>query len=462
MLLIRALRYQVPACLAFVGAGGKTTALFKAGRELLASENDHANNRTILLTTTTHLGDWQTGEAGHWYIINSQDEITGIGKALPSGIVLLTGVREGNRLRGLSTELIQAVHQLATEHNIPLLIEADGSRLLPLKAPALHEPVIPQFVDGVVVVAGLQGLGKPAKASWIHRPELFTELAGINYGEVVTGEALAKVLLSEAGGLKGIPERARRIVLLNQADELETLIEAQAMAEKLIAGYDSVIISALNPQPSEVGDYKNGVFRTESNIFSVIEHTAGIILAAGKSSRFGQPKQLLMWKAQPLVRHVAQAAIAAGLEPVVVVLGAYANEIRATIEDLPLRIVINHEWTGGLSSSIKAGLHALPQNTGGAIFFQADQPQIPPKLVMSLVDTHRANLHPIIAPLIHGQRGNPVLFDATIFTELTKLEGDIGGRALFQQHPPHWLEWMDEKCLLDIDSPEDYQKLLTY
>ena len=460
MQLIKALRYRWPASIAFVGAGGKTTALFKVGQELLARQEDLKPNKTILLTTTTHLGAWQTRGADHWQIINTPEDILYFRQDLPKGIILLTGDQAGDRLNGLQMELMDGVQQLAKECDLPLLIEADGAHMVPLKAPAEDEPVIPQFVDIVVVVAGLKGLGRPLVDAWVHRSKLFGELAGIYNGDVVTIQALARVFLSERGGLKNIPDHARRIALLNQADNKELQSQAHILAKQIIASYDSVITSALNPQhPSN--DYQ-GIESsgTESGIYSVLENTAGIILAAGGSSRFGQPKQLLPWKGQPLIRHVAQAAIRAGLQPVVVVLGSFADEIKLAIKDLPLRIVVNIDWAMGMSSSIKTGLHALPKNTGAALFLQADQPQITSKLIESLVETHQSSLYPIIAPQIHGQRGNPVIFDVSTFPELLMLEGDVGGRALFQRYPPHFFKWDGENLLLDIDTPDDYQKLL--
>jgi molybdenum cofactor cytidylyltransferase len=383
-----------------------------------------------------------------------------LGIVLPEGIVLLTGAQISDRLSGLSTELIEGVHQLANGHNLPLLVEADGARMLPLKAPAMDEPVIPQFIDAVVVVVGMSGLRKPLSDVWVHRPELFARLAEIHSGDVVTSEALVKVLLSKWGGLKNIPEHARRIVLLNQADNKEQQSEGQILAKQLIASYDSIIISALNPQPSGADFQATKGDETDTSIYCVIEHNAGVILAAGGSSRFGQPKQLLPWRGQPLIRHVALTAIEAGLQPVVVVLGSFASEIEPVIKDLPLQIVINSDWRTGVSSSIIAGLRNLPQNIGAAIFLQADQPQIPSRLIEYMVEEHQKSLYPIIAPRIGGQRGNPVLLDGSVFPGLLSLEGDIGGRALFQRYPPQWVEWEDAKLLLDIDSPEDYQKLL--
>ena len=107
-----------------------------------------------------------------------------------------------------------------SSNELPLLVEADGSRRLPLKAPAPHEPVIPEWVNTVVVVAGLSGLGKLLDPAWVHRPEIFAHLSGLELNAPVTSDGLINVLTHPQGGLKDIPYGARRVALLNQAGRL--------------------------------------------------------------------------------------------------------------------------------------------------------------------------------------------------------------------------------------------------
>jgi molybdenum cofactor cytidylyltransferase len=460
MQLINALRYSSPSCLAFVGAGGKTTAIFKAARELLAAINDKQPFKTVLVTTTTHFGAWQSAYADHFFTIDSLSDISRLERDLPNGIVLLAGNESNNLLDGLPPGLLEKVRAFANVHYLPLLVEADGSHTCPLKAPAEHEPTIPDFTQVVVVVAGLLGLGKPLTKSWVHRPEKFAELADLNIGEIVTGDALAKLLLNGDGGLKNIPSNARRIVLLNQADTPQLQSGAKMISDKLIPDYQSVVIASLSGK--NTGHASNGALSQGEcdGIHAVIEQVGGIILAAGGSSRLGKSKQLLLWKGVPLIRHVATTALRAGLSPVIVVTGSSAGEVESAINDLPVRIVHNIEWATGLSSSIKAGITSLSKEIGGAVFLQTDQPHIPPTLIRSLVESHEATLSPIVVPQIDGKRGNPVLFDSCTFEELLSLEGDIGGRALFRKFPIQWVPWHDSNLLMDIDSPEDYRIFL--
>src|SRR4030042_5483210 len=460
MQLIKAFRYTLPTSVAFVGAGGKTTAIFKAARELLKVTREDQKANTILVTTTTHIGAWQAEQADHFQIINSHSDITKFNKDLPGGVVLLTGNKNNNLLSGLPSRLLEIVRVFAEEHQYPLLIEADGSRSCPLKAPADHEPAIPNFTQCVVVVAGLQGLGKPLTNNWVHRPVKYAALSGLQPGEEITAYALGKVLLDKGGGLKNIPPNARRIALLNQADTPELQAAAKTISEMLIPDYHSVIVATLSGESTRLAVI--GARRTESTaeIHVVNEQIAGIILAAGESSRFGEPKQLLLWKGEPLIWHVAKSALSAGLSPVIVVVGSSAAEIASVINDLPLRIVTNSIWNTGLSSSIKAGVAALPMGVGGVVFLQADQPQIPPTLIKRLIEAHNTTLNTIVAPQIDDQRGNPVLFDACTFTKLLALEGEVGGRMLFGQFQVQWVTWHDSKLLMDIDSPGDYRNFL--
>jgi molybdenum cofactor cytidylyltransferase len=124
-------------------------------------------------------------------------------------------------------------------------------------------------------------------------------------------------------------------------------------------------------------------------------------------------------------------------------------------------LVHNPDWQAGQSSSLQAGLRLLPPQTGGAVFFLADQPQIPISLVRSLVETHATSLQPVVAPMVDGRRANPVLFDRITFPDLMALQGDVGGRALFAKYPVEWVPWHDSAVLLDVDTPEDYKKLLS-
>ncbi len=323
----------------------------------------------------------------------------------------------------------------------------------------------------VVVVAGMTGLGKPLIDEFVHRPEIFALLGGLNIGDVITPEALTRVLTHPSGGLKSIPTQAQCVALLNQADSSSLQAQAKMIAEPLLQSYQAVVAASLSPLSSLTGE-------SNPSVHAVYEPVAGILLAGGESARFGQPKQLLEWQGTPFVRVVAETALKAGLSPVVVVTGAHAIRVENALHGLDVNIANNPDWQTGQSSSIQAGLRSLAhtpsqrlfrknrgsvdswEGVGAAIFLLADQPQVTPPILHSLVEQHSRTLAPIVAPLVEGKRANPVLFDRTTFPELMALSGDVGGRAIFSKVPVEYLPWHDPGLLADVDTLDDYQKLI--
>ncbi|OGO71401.1 MAG: hypothetical protein A2Z49_08055, partial [Chloroflexi bacterium RBG_19FT_COMBO_56_12] len=173
-------------------------------------------------------------------------------------------------------------------------------------------------------------------------------------------------------------------------------------------------------------------------------------------------KQLLDWQGKPFVRQVAETALQAGLSPVIVVVGAYAEEVSKAVEDLPVHLVRNSSWEQGHATSVICGIHSLPEKTGAAVFLLCDQPQVPLRLVRSLIEMHQRTLMAIVAPLVDGQRGNPVLFDRDTFGDFAHLSLEQGGRTLFSRFPVQWLPWHDPNLLLDVDTQEDYHRLVEH
>jgi molybdenum cofactor cytidylyltransferase len=221
---------------AFVGSGGKTTALFYLAREYPPP---------VIVTATSHLEFFQTKHADqHFYF----DEFLALDKSLPSdisGVTLFSGPKNNRSVLGLEAGPLNQILSLANEKNAPLLIEADGSRRHPLKAPAAHEPPIPDFVDTVVVVAGMSALGKPCTSEWVHHPEIYANLSGTKQGDSISLRAMENVLCHPSGGLKNIPTSARKVAFLNQADSPELCEQANELAVTLLSNYQCVIVASL-------------------------------------------------------------------------------------------------------------------------------------------------------------------------------------------------------------------------
>jgi molybdenum cofactor cytidylyltransferase len=425
--------------LAAVGAGGKTTFLFQLAREFPAG---------VLVTTSTHLAVEQASLADTHLIIHAQNEIEAIFQKGIQGVTLLTGEEAGGgRLGGLPMEWLDDIAFLADRGNLPLLVEADGSRRLPVKAPALHEPAIPSWAKEVVVCVGLNGIGLPMDRDHVHRPEIVAELARQDPGSIVTTTTIASILLNPDGGLKNIPPKARITALLNQADDELREAAGGRIAQELKNVYDTILITSLSDPTTPVK--------------AVYAPTGAIILAAGKSDRFeGEQKVLLDWFGEPFIRHIARTAINANLEPVIVIAGLQYNKVKQALAGLPVVVKENKDWEAGQSTSIQTGIQNLPERVRSVIFLLADQPQVSTALLTALIERHRQTASAIVAPLVEDRRANPVLFDRVTFHDLMTLHGDTGGRAIFAKFHVDYLPWLDRLMIFDVDTQEDYSRLL--
>jgi molybdenum cofactor cytidylyltransferase len=160
-----------------------------------------------------------------------------------------------------------------------------------------------------------------------------------------------------------------------------------------------------------------------------------------------------------MVRLAAEKALKAGLDPVMVVTGAFQQGVENAVRDLAVQLIHNPDWEKGQSTSVKSAVNSLPENAGAVIFFLVDQPKIPIDLIDALVDTHARTLAPIVIPMVDHMRGNPVLFDRVTFKDLSIIEGDSGGQQIFSRYPLTWIPWVTSSVFVDVDTIEDYQAL---
>ena len=187
----------------------------------------------------------------------------------------------------------------------------------------------------------------------------------------------------------------------------------------------------------------------------------GILLAAGSSSRLGSPKQLLIWKNQYLINFVINEILRSKINDLVVVLGENGQKIKNVIKH-KVKIIHNGNWIEGKSSSIKAGISLLNNETQGAMFFVVDQPFININLINKLINEFNKTPDHIIVPCNKGRICNPVLFPKKCFSELVLLSGDEGGKQIIK-HTKHikWNNFDDERLFLDIDTKADYEEILS-
>jgi molybdenum cofactor cytidylyltransferase len=175
-----------------------------------------------------------------------------------------------------------------------------------------------------------------------------------------------------------------------------------------------------------------------------------VLLAAGSSSRLGQPKQLVRWEGVTLLRRAAEATCTVGDGPVVVVLGAHAERCLPELEGLPLTPITASDWQEGMAASLRAGITAVA-HCDAALVLLCDQPHVTEAHLTALLDAFEPGQ--LVASDYGPHLGPPCVFDRTFFPELLALTGDQGARKLLQRHTPRRVPF--PSGLYDIDTPAD-------
>lgn len=191
---------------------------------------------------------------------------------------------------------------------------------------------------------------------------------------------------------------------------------------------------------------------------------AALVLAAGLSSRMGQPKLLLPLAGQPMIAHTVDALIASAVSDIIVVTGPDAEPLRAALAGRTVRFVQNPMPEGGLSTSLRTGLRTLPADCDAFLVALGDMPLVGPALIDRLIAAYNPTEgRAICAPRTGDRRGNPILWDREFQAELMAVSGDMGGRVLLQRHNDQVCDVAVEgdAILTDIDTPEDYRAVLT-
>ncbi len=184
-----------------------------------------------------------------------------------------------------------------------------------------------------------------------------------------------------------------------------------------------------------------------------------IILAAGASTRLGQPKQLVQMGGTTLLESTCRTALSIDNQGVTVVLGAHCEAIKPTIQHLPVRTVINENWESGMGSTIACGVASLPQDAEAVLLLLCDQPFVSTKLLTDLVEKWRHNPGHIIAAAYGGSFGPPAVFGREYFGGLASLQGQQGAKKLMESQRDKLLLVDFPEGSLDIDTPDDLHRI---
>ena len=187
---------------------------------------------------------------------------------------------------------------------------------------------------------------------------------------------------------------------------------------------------------------------------------AGVLLAAGTSSRMGRNKLLLEWNGETMVYGCARRTLAGGVSPLIVVLGADAAAVRSALSDVPCDTVVNPEYESGMASSVRAGIASVPQAAAAAIILLADMPHVTAGMVAQMIQRYHTTHAPLVISEYDGVSAPPILYDRLLWAELMAADGEGRGREIAARHrgESETMRWPAE-ALADLDVPEDYARL---
>ena len=394
--ITEALQIRLPehAVISVVGAGGKTSLIFAWARELADA------GKSVVITTTTHMYRPERMEEGNIRIVVSDDP------------------ERPDKVTAPPAEILEGLREKADV----VLIEADGSRRMPLKWPADREPVIPDYTDITVCVAGLSALGgKTADVVYnaAGLPERFQR-------DTVDMNLMHAVISSRDGGQKGVRGDFR--VFMNQVDD---------DIDRLASAYRLQQIFAVMGIQSAWGSLKPH----EPKIAIILE-------AAGDSKRFGSNKLLhIMDDGRPMIASILDAV--RPLEAYKKILVTQYDEVAAMAPDL--NVVMNDRPDLGISRSMQLGLEA-GGDADAFMFCVCDQPGLTASTIGRLIEAYKKGTAGIVSLAWQGKMCNPKIFSSRYKEELMCLSGDTGGRQILASHK-------DDILLVEAESEDEVKDI---
>jgi len=433
--LVTAFGLRPPSLVALVGGGGKTSLLFALAQALPGP---------VVVTSTTRIFAAQMKLAPATCYA---DNLAELGQHLAQhNICLVVGQVVGDKAIGVDKEL---PGRLLDRPDVDfVLVEADGSRMRPIKAPAAHEPVVPERTNLLVPIVGIDALGGQIE-SVAHRPERVRHLlAGSDLSSNrLTAEAIAHLITHPQGGLKNAPAEARIVPFINKVESSANLTAACLIARKMLhePRVEGVVIGAAKQEPV---------------VSEVVRRVTGVVLAAGEAQRMGRTKQLLPWGDTTILGQTIRQLQQSDVHDTLVVYGHEAAAVKEIAAAAGVPGVYNPDYAQGeMLSSLKTGVRHLPANCAAILVMLADQPMIEPEIINQLLQAYWRGEGELIAPTYEGQRGNPVLIGRDYFAELLELPPDSAPRLLLRRHQAdlRLVPVSSDSVLRDLDQFEEYQ-----
>ena len=416
--------------ISITGGGGKTTSMFRLARELLKYD------KKVLVATTTAIMKPDENEYHKLYLTDKIDYRTI--KASTGITVLGSKVNEDNKMIGIEKEIIDEIFKSNIFDYI--IVEADGSKRKPIKAPASHEPVIPSLTTKTIGIIGMDCVGQKIYEENVHRAILFSQITDSKIGDTIDENIIYNLIVSPEGIFKNSPVNSQKYIILNKVETKSRKMVSQKVKSKII---------------SNKVDIKNiiiGSMGRETNI-------AGIIMASGFSRRMKTDKLLLKLGDKMVLEKVIESCKKSNLEDIIVVYRK--DEIRDLANRYNLRAVLNEKADEGQSASIKLGVSNIEKDTKGMMFIVGDQPHLDSLTIDTIIDEFEDNQEKIIIPIYDGKKGNPTIFPISLKEELSALTGDVGGKEVINDNLDRvkYIEVKNHKAGIDMDTVEEYEKL---
>lgn len=441
-----------------VGAGGKTTLLYLLGNHLQEA------GFNVLLTTTTMVyypdSDGTFNNLTFWGSkIIEQEFKQGVGQ-------------DKRKIKGFEKEEMECFAENGQFNDFDfVLIEADGAKRMPIKAPNENEPVVIDFSDIVIGVVGLDSLGKSINDENTHRPAELIKIFNKDLGDIINENDIKNLVLSEKGLFKNSPILAKKILVLNKADTAEMIKSGEKIIDLLkngLNGHCNSIISKNKIDYLMISSLEKGKIHKFVNRVPKITL---VVFAAGEGIRMGAGKLMLELDGISILDRVlntveslesaelTESLVTAEITETILVYSA--DRVKELAEKHKIDIIIkNPEPERGMSSSLKLAVKKTSQDSDAFMFFMGDQPFISKKTIEKLIGKWLEDTSRIVVPCFAGKNGNPVIFPARFRKQLMEVTGDKGGREIINSNfgKINFLEIEESVEGQDIDDPATYEK----
>ena len=475
-----------PVVVSLVGGGGKTTLLYALGRCL-----SEAGAKVLLTTSTMLFYPEDDQEKRLEKILIGLDPFKKyVHSAHPSGesegkrkpVLMGDYITEAGekKIKGFEKDEMEKLEAEGLFKSFDyIIIEADGAKKCPIKAPGVNEPVVISTTDIVVGLIGMDCLGLKLNKDKVHRLEELCSILKKNEGNAIEEEDIKTLVLSDVGLFKNTPSHGKTVFILNKAEGVENIEKAEKIIHNIRAEKEGAKIH-----------YYFAASLEQEVIYKYFPlKIAKVVFAAGKAKRMGAQKLLLDLNGTPILEKVLQTVEETDFtektdcmkktelmtqndferkpnrfrgvisETVLV----YSDDrVKDLGEKYNIKLLIkNPDPERGMSSSLKLAVSGIAKDVEGYMFFMGDQPFVKKETIENIVELWLKDTTRIVVPYYSGKRGNPTLFPSELYEKLMKVEGDQGGRELIKSNLDKVVFMEVDNPLegLDIDDPATYEEL---